>query len=171
MKSETLEHVVNEPRKPVWKVLLLVVSLVLAVNLAVLGINRLSGGYGGMAGLLFIFFMAFYSSRLMNRKLAVYTYRWDGKELAVERKLGRRNKPLIEIPVDQIEWLRPLNELKSQLARMKRPRKTMAYACKLEGEGVYMLQFHEGKSLYRLIFQPSPQMAKALQKQVKEQKR
>lgn len=171
MKMETIEHVVSEPPKPVWKVLLIVVSLVLGVNLAVLGINRLPGGYGGVAGLLLIAFLALYSSRLMNRKLAVYTYRWDGNELAVERKLGRRNKPLIEIPVDQIEWVRPLNELKSQIIRMKRPRKTMAYACQLKGNDVYMLQFHEGKSLYRLIFQPSPQMAKALQKQVKEQKR
>lgn len=171
MKKETMEHVVSEPKKPVWKVLLMVIALVLGVNLAVLGVNRLPGAYGGLAGLLLIIFLALYSSRLMNRKLAVYTYRWDGKELSVERKLGRRNKPLIEIPGEQIDWVRPLNELKSQMSRMKRPRKTMAYACQLEGDGVYMLQFQEGKSFYRMIFQPSPQMAKALQKQVKEQKR
>lgn len=170
MAKENIEHVVGEPQQPVWKVLLLVVALVLVVNLAVLGINRLPGAYGGLAGLFLIVVLALYSSRLMNRKLARYTYRWDGSELTVERKLGRRNKPLLEIPVDQIDWVRSLHELKPQLARMKRPRKTMAFACRLEGEGVYMLQFHEGKSLYRVIFQPSPAMAKAMQKKLKEQK-
>jgi hypothetical protein len=166
-----IEHQVQEPQRPVWQVLLVVVILVLAVNAVVVWINRMPGGYGGLAGMLLIILLIFYSSRLMNRKLARYTYRWDGRELAVERKLGRRSKPLIEIPGDQIDWVRPFDEMKSQLLKMKRARKTMAYACRLEGEGVYMLQFHEGKRIYRMVFQPGEPLAKALIKVTREQGR
>ncbi len=170
MTKEIIEHQVSEPKKPTWQVFLIVIGLVLGVNGAVLTINRLPGGYGGIAGLSLIVLMALYSSRLMNRKLATYTYRWDGVQLEIERKIGRRSKPLLEIPGDQLEWVRPLQELKTTLMKMKRPRKTMAYACRLDGEGVYMLQFLEGKGTYRVIFQPNPSLAKALQKKVKENK-
>jgi len=166
-----IEHQVGEPSRPVWQVLLIVVTLVVGVNAAVVWTNRLSGGYGGLAGLLLIVMLVFYSSRLMNRKLARYTYRWDGKELQVERRLGRKDRPLIEIPGSQVDWVRPFAEVKPQLRRMKRVRKTMAYACRLKGKDVYMLQFHEGKRSYRMIFQPSEAMAKALVKTVKEKGR
>lgn len=163
-----LEHQVQEPKRPVWQVLLLVVALVLGVNAAVVWTNRLPGGYGGLAGLLLILVLVFYSSRLMNRKLARYTYRWDGRELSVERRIGRKDKPLIEIPGSQLDWVRPLAQVKPQLGRMKRARKTMVYACRLEGEDVHMLQFHEGKRMYRMIFQPDKAMVKALQKTIRE---
>lgn len=163
-----MEVKVQEPKKPVWKVFLLVVALVLGVNAAVVVTNQLPGGYGGLSGLLLIFLLAFYSSRLMNRKLATYTYRFDGQELQVERRLGRKDKPLIEIPIAQVEWVRPLEEVKPQLPRMKRARKTMYYACQVKGDDVYLLQFHEGSRRYRLLFQPGDQMAKALTKAMKK---
>ncbi len=167
----TMEHQVQEPARPVWQVLLLVVTLVVGVNAAVVAINRLPGGYGGLAGLLLIVVLAFYSSRLMNRKLARYTYRWDGTQLFVERRIGRKDKPLIEIPGSQLDWVRPLAEVKPQLGRMKRARKTMVYACRLEGEDVHILQFHEGKRIYRMVFQPDKAMAKALMKTIRERGR
>ncbi|SMP56452.1 hypothetical protein [Anoxynatronum buryatiense] len=163
-----IEVKAQEPKKPVWKVFLLVVALVLGVNTAVVLTNQMPGGYGGLAGLLIIVSLAFYSSRLMNRKLATYTYRFDGSELQVERRLGRRDKPLIEIPIHQVEWVRPLAEIQPQLPRMKRARKTMYYACRVKGDDVYLLQFYEGTRRYRMLFQPGEQLAKALNKGIKK---
>ena len=166
-----IEHQVQEPPRPVWQVLLLVVGMVLGVNAVVVWINRLPGGYGGLGGLLLILAMILYSSRLMNRKLARYTYRWDGSQLSVEKRIGRKDKPMIEIPGNQMEWIRPMEEVKGQLHQMKRVRKTLAFACRLKGEGVFMLQFVERKRTYRLIFQPGDTLAKALQKHIKKESR
>ena len=163
-----LEHRVEEPQRPTWQIILLVVALVVGINAVVMFANRFPGSFGGLIGLVLIFVLAFYSSRLMSRKLARYTYRWDGRELAVERRLGRKNKPLLEIPGKQIDWVRPLEEVRPQLARMKRVRRTIAYACRTKGKDVYMLQFHEGTRRYRLIFQPSDPMVKSLVRQAKE---
>ena len=163
-----IEHHVQEPKKKVWQVFLIVLVLVIGVNITVLAINRMPGSYGGLAGLALIVVMAFYTSRLMNRKLASYTYRWDHQQLSIERKLGKRQKPLIEIPGDHIEWIKPMATIKPQLRRMKRPRKTLVYACRYEGDDAHLLQFRDGKTMYRLLFQPNQAMVKALTKTTKE---
>ena len=163
-----IKHTVSEPKKAFLPTLLLVVGLVVAINFSVHLINRLPGGYGGPTGLFLIMFLAGYTSRLMNRKLAAYTYEWDGKQLKVLKKLGRREKTMLELPRENIEWFRPIEEVRPQLGKMKRPRKTLAMSCRVTGDKVYLLQYKDGSKIYRLILEPSEKLRKELKKAAKE---
>ena len=160
-----IEHQVQEPARPTWQVLLIVVVLVLAVNAVVTWINQLKGGYGGIVGLLLIIGLALYSSRLMNRKLARYTYQWDGAHLRIKRKIGRREKELIEIPGQKIEWVQPAQTMEQQRHQLKRARKTLVFACRMKGEDVYVLQFQENGRIYRVWMQLNQPLLEALQQQ------
>ncbi|SFH78661.1 hypothetical protein SAMN05192551_10344 [Tindallia magadiensis] len=163
-----IKHTVSTPKKSFSSTLLIVIGLVVAVNFSVHVINRLPGSYGGLGGLLLILALAIYTSRLMNRKLASYIYEWDGEKLRISKKIGRRDKMVLELPKENIQWIRPLEEIRSQLPQMKRPRKTMALSCRLQGDAIYLLQYVDGKRTYRVIFEPGAKLQKELKKAAKE---
>ena len=163
-----IRHTVSEPKKTFLPTVLIVIGIVLAINFAVHVINLLPGSYGGLGGFVLILALAVYTSRLMNRKLATYTYEWDGKKLTVQKKIGRRDKTMLELPRENIQWIRSMEEIRPQLPNMKRPRRTLALSCRLRGDDVYLLQYLDGKKTYRMIFEPGEKLHKELRKTAKE---
>ena len=163
-----IRHTVSEPKKSFLRIVLIVIGIVIAVNFAVHLINLLPGSYGGLGGFFLILVLAIYTSRLMNRKLASYTYEWDGKKLTIQKRLGRRDKTMLELPRENIQWIRPMEEIRHQLPNMKRPRKTLSMSCRIRGEDVCLLQYRDGKKMYRVIMEPGEGLYKALKKVAKE---
>ncbi len=163
-----IKHTVSEPKKSFLNTALIVIGIVIFVNVAVHLINLLPGSYGGVGGFFLILALAIYTSRLMNRKLASYTYEWDGKKLTIQKRLGRRDKTMLELPRNNIQWIRPMEEIRHQLPNMKRPRKTLSMACRIRGDTVYLLQYRDGNRMYRVMMEPGEGLYKELKKVAKE---
>lgn len=163
-----IRHTVAEPRKSFLTTLLLVIGIVIGINAAVHLLNLLPGSYGGVGGFFLILALAIYTSRLMNRKLASYTYEWDGKKLMIQKRLGRRDKTMLELPKENIQWIRSMEEIKHSLGTMKPPKKTLSLSCRMRGQGVRVLQYQDGKKPYRVIMEPGEKLYKELKKAAKE---
>ncbi len=164
--SATVRHTVSEPKKPFWQNILYVMVVVLGINLLVEFTNFLPKGMAAIVSVLILIFAAGFSSFLINRKLAQYTYILIADELIFIKQVGKRENKVLNLSLHEIEWIKPIGEVTEK----KKCEKIYSLACKLKGKGVYMGQFKKENKLYRFIFQPNEALCNAIKRQVQKSK-
>lgn len=158
-----IRHTVSESKRTLWQNILYVLGLVLGINLLVELTNFLPKKAGSYVSIAILVFVAGLCSYLINRRLAQYTYILIADELIFYKQIGKRENKILNIKIQDINWIKPVNEM----PRSKACKKIYGLACKLKGKGVYGGEFKQNNKTYRFILQPSEELLSELLKQIK----
>lgn len=158
--------------KPSMKTAAIYVALIiLGVNGLIMISNAVPPLWGGIISIIVIIMAVVITSYLINRKLAEYIYSIIDNDLLVFKKIGSREKLMLRVKLWDISEVLPLKEEKEKNPG-KNVKRTYTFSCRMQGEGLYVGKFQEGKHHYRFIIQPSPDFLRVLQREIqsKQQK-
>lgn len=157
-----------------WKVLFYIIGSFLMINFIILVsdlITTLIPQIRIPFSIALIFIIIGAISFFINRKLSEYIYVLLADEFIVYKKIGKRERTMIKVNLEDIEEIYPLEDEKNRKKDEREIKKNYAYACKLVGEGLYVGKFIDNENLYRFIFQPDGKFLKSLKSSVKDRKR
>ena len=152
---------VKEEKKPFLKTAAYIFFVVLVVSLLVELTNKLPQTIGGIVSIIILVGTMVYCSYIINRKLAKYTYILIERELFFYKQIGKREKEILQIKLKDLEWVKPLREVKGEKRIKKR---TYILTCRAKDKRNYVGQFTQGDKKYRVIFQPQEDLKKHIVK-------
>ncbi|SCX79960.1 hypothetical protein [Alkaliphilus peptidifermentans] len=161
--STLIRHTASEPQKPLWKIIIYIIGIVLAINYLVELTNLLPKNIAAIASVLVLILTAALCSYVINRKLAKYTYLFIENELVFYKQIGKRENKVIDVKTWEMEWIKPLHEVNQKI----KYKKTYWMSCRFRGPSVYAAQFKRNNHLYRVVFQPNESLHKELYRQIK----
>lgn len=160
--AASMRETVSEPKQPFWKVMLYILAITIGISVLIELTYLLPQFYGGIASILILIFSTLLCSYIINRKIAKYTYVLTDNELVFYKKIGKREKQILNVKFQDIEWIKPV----AMVNRQEKYKKTYGLSCRLRGEDIYTCQYKQNGKTRRFIFQPSKAFYRELMKKI-----
>ena len=141
------------------KVFTSILGIIIAINLAVVFINRLEPITAGIASIALILAVMGLTYRVMNRMVTEYNYILTDKKVIFEKVVGRREKPVLDISYEDILYLEPANNGDI-------PDKVYYFLCNRKAPGRFIMGFAHKHGTNAVIFCPSSKMVETIKKKI-----
>lgn len=159
-----IKQTVSKKARPFWQVIIVVLLYVIGVNYLITLCNTLGGKYINIASLLILFFSLVVVALIIYRFLSKYMYLLIDDKIVFQKHIGNQNKKVLEIKLEEIQYLKPYKEIQSQ----KDIAHTYKFVCDREYDKFYVGEFMRDCKRYRFVFKPSERMINVLCRKIKE---
>lgn len=162
--SQTLQ----KEKTGAWKLLVKILLLLFGINLLIGFIADIfAPNIAGYTTLLIFALMVFINWKLLNNHLAEYKYVLTHQSFIVTRVIGKTEKEMLHIPVEEIEYLASKEYLKNHRELQKRSRKNYSFLVNsLKEPKKYRAYFKKNDKLYSFVFQPNKKMLEQFKKEI-----
>lgn len=155
---------VSKKAKPFWQIIIGAFLYVVVVNYLITLCNTLGRKYVNFASLAILFLSLLVVVIFIYRFLTGYEYLLIDNKLIFKKHARNRDKKLLEIEVNEIQFLKPYKEIKSK----KDISYTYRFVCDREYDKFYVGEFTREGKRYRFVFKPSERMINILYKNIEE---
>ncbi|WP_430884538.1 hypothetical protein [Fusibacter sp. JL216-2] len=142
-----------------WKLALILVLTIVLMNIVMGWAVRFGAVVGSLAAVGILALGTVLCFRFIYRYLAQYDYRLIGKELILERALGRANHVVYTIGLEQVKSLVPYNQF-DNATRIKRLHKFVLHK---DTSKWYVVSYKEEEETKNLVFEPDENFLSGLQ--------
>jgi hypothetical protein len=141
------------------KAFLFIIGLIMAINVIVAVINKLESIAAGVASLFLMLAVMALTYRVITRRVTEYNYVLTDEGIIFERVIGKSEKPLLDIPFDEIISLTSGDP--------DRQVKTYYFLCNRKNNRRQTLMYSKKGKEMGVVFCPSPNMAERIQQRIK----
>lgn len=152
--SALIRHTNCEPQRPLWKTAAYLFALIASFQVLSELVDRLPRLLSETMSYLSLFALLGSIVYLLKVKAVRYTYLLIEDELIFYKQVGKKEAKVLNVRINEIEWLRPIESAR----RLEKCEKTYILTCKTKGAGVYIGQFKQNGDCYRFIIQPCPEL-------------
>lgn len=149
----------EQPRTSGGKVFVFILSVVLAINVAMAFISKLQPLAAGITSFILILTVVGLAYLVVDRMITEYNYILTDKKIIFEKAVGKREKPVLEVNYRDILYLKPGRDEEVH-------GKVYYFLCNRKCGERYIIGFREKKKDCAVVFCPSQKMIKALQKRI-----
>lgn len=164
--SALIRHTNCQPQRPLWKTGLYLFGLIVGFQVILDLGDRLPGLLSKIVNSISVLALMASIVYLLKIKAVRYTYLLIEEEIIFYKQVGKKETKVLNVRIDEIEWLRPIQKMK----RLERCQKTYILSYKAKGIGVYMGQFKKNNECYRFIIQPSQELYNEIQANIHKKK-
>jgi len=148
--SAMIRQSVSAPKKSFSKIMSLIFFVAIILNIFIELTNYLSAKLAMIISIVIVFNAILICMYIIKRRVAAYTYTIIDDELIIKRELGDCECTLLNIKVKDIEFIKPIENLKHETKCTK----TQRFSCRLRGIKQYYGQYRINNNVYRFIFEP-----------------
>ncbi|EOD00951.1 hypothetical protein [Caldisalinibacter kiritimatiensis] len=162
--NNIIKEVITRKEKPLWQIMLIILGSVVFVNTLITLSNHLGRKYAGIVSLIILFSSILITGFVLMRVFSVYSYKLVDNKLIFERVLGNKEKVLLSINIEEIETLKPYNEIDSS----SKIDCIYKFVLDKEYDKFFVGEFQRDGKTYRFVFKPSERLLRIIDKKISE---
>ncbi|WP_066503953.1 hypothetical protein [Abyssisolibacter fermentans] len=157
----------EKEHKPLWKIILIIIFSIIALNYLITLCNKLGDKYAGIASIIVLISSIIICGLLITKLLASHVYVLLQSSLIFEKKIGKKSNTILKIKLKDIEFIKPYKEVEET----KNVVSTYKFTCRRNSNKIHYGQFNVDDKKYGLVFQPSDNFLKAIEKKMAIEKK